>query len=130
MLVAVTFIMLHVWRGVLDSVGNAILVVDQYAAVAAFEAEARSVSVKRPRICPYLWHTMKLSRNDKDQLVITLEGRVDPNAVQRLLDKLEFMELATGTKEVSEQSAERIAEEIKSSWWAKYEKIYRVEGRR
>jgi hypothetical protein len=73
---------------------------------------------------------MTLSRNKKDQLVITLEPGVDPDAVQRLLDKLEFMELAKGKKKVTSQRAEQIAEEIKASWWAKYKKLYRAEGRR
>ncbi len=73
---------------------------------------------------------MTLARNKKDQLVITLESKVDPAAVQRLLDRLEFMDLATGTKRVSQERAERVAEEIKASWWAKYEKVYRAQGRR
>ena len=73
---------------------------------------------------------MTLSRNKKDQLVITLDAKVDPDAVQRLLDKLEFMELAAGKKRISPQRAEEIAEEIKTSWWSKYEKLYRAEGRR
>ena len=73
---------------------------------------------------------MTLSRNKKDELVITVDPKVDPAAVQRLLDKLEFIELAKGTKKVTQQRAEKIAEEIKSSWWAKYKKLYRAEGRR
>lgn len=73
---------------------------------------------------------MTISRNKKDQLVITLDGNVDPDAVKRLLDKLEFMELATGSRKVPAKRVAEIAEEIKSSWWSKYKEAYRAEGRR
>jgi len=73
---------------------------------------------------------MTITRNKKDQLVITLDGNVDPDAVRRLLDKLEFMELASGDRKVPAKRVDQIAEEIKSSWWAKYKEAYRAEGRR
>lgn len=73
---------------------------------------------------------MTITRNKKDQLVITLDGHVDPDAVRRLLDKLEFMELASGIEKVPAKRVDEIAEEIKSSWWAKYKEAYRAEGGR
>ena len=73
---------------------------------------------------------MTITRNKKDQLVITLEGRVDPDAVRRLLDKLEFMELASGDRKVPAKRVDEIAEETKASWWSQYKAAYRAEGRR
>jgi hypothetical protein len=73
---------------------------------------------------------MTITRNKKDQLVITLDGRVDPDAVRRLLDKLEFMELAAGSNQVSAKRVNEIAEEVKASWWSKYKVAYRAQGRR
>jgi hypothetical protein len=55
---------------------------------------------------------------------------VDPDAVRRLLDKLEFMELAAGSNQVSAKRVNEIAEEVKASWWSKYKVAYRAEGRR
>jgi hypothetical protein len=46
------------------------------------------------------------------------------------LDKLEFMELASGDRKVPAKRVDEIAEEIKASWWSKYKAAYRAEGRR
>jgi len=63
-------------------------------------------------------------------LLITLDGRVDPDAVRRLLDKLEFMELAAASNQVSAKRVNGIAEEPEASWRSKYKVAYRAPGRR
>ncbi len=73
---------------------------------------------------------MTVSRNKKDQLVITLDPRVDPDAVQRLLDKLMFMELAKKAKKVSQKRIDEIADEITAAYWARMKKLLLREGRR
>ena len=73
---------------------------------------------------------MTLSRNKKDQLVITLDAKVDPDAVQRLLDQLKFMEVAKKAKKVSQKRIDEIADEVTAAYWAKTKKLLLREGRR
>ena len=57
---------------------------------------------------------MTVRRNSKDQLVVTLSGKLDPVEVQRMLHYLHYLELTAGTKATPAQ-AEALAKEASSN---------------
>lgn len=73
---------------------------------------------------------MTLTRNKKDQWVITLDGRLDREAVQRVLDRLELEALTAGWKKVPAKRVREIADEITAAYWAKASERLAHGGRR
>ena len=69
----------------------------------------------------YLWATMTVRRNNKDEVVITLPPRMRSETVQILLDYVRYLELAEGSK-ATEKQANAVADEINASWWRKNRK--------
>jgi len=61
---------------------------------------------------------MTIKRNSKDELVITLSGKVDPVVVQNALDYLLYLELTAGSKATPKQ-ADALAKDAKRNWWKK-----------
>ena len=78
----------------------------------------------------YLWTmTSKVERNSKDQVVITISGAKDAEAVQRLVDYLTYLFATEGSK-AKQADVDKIARDAKSAWWKKNKKRYLGEGRR
>lgn len=73
---------------------------------------------------------MTVRRNKKDQLVITLDPGVDEVAVQRILDRILFEELARKAKKVSQRRMNDIADSITAAYWERVQKQLRADRRR
>jgi glucose-6-phosphate isomerase len=46
----------------------------------------------------YLWNSMNVKRNKKNEVVVTLPANVDPAELQRMLDYLQYLALTAGSK--------------------------------
>jgi hypothetical protein len=65
---------------------------------------------KEARCDAYLWNTMNVKRNKKNELVVTLPANVDPVEVQRMLDYLHYLALTAGSKATPATARELAAE--------------------
>lgn len=73
--------------------------------------------------------TAKVQRNEKDEVVITISGARDAEAVQRLMDYLTYLFATEGSK-ARQMEVDKIARDAKAAWWKKNKKRYLGEGRR
>ena len=73
---------------------------------------------------------MTLSRNEKDQLVVTFERELQPKTVSSLVKYLRFLELMDGAKKVPQKDIDALADKVKSEWWKKNKKTFLRESRR
>jgi hypothetical protein len=46
----------------------------------------------------YLWNSMNVRRNKKNEVVVTLPANVDPLELQRMLDYLQYLALTANSK--------------------------------
>ena len=66
---------------------------------------------------------MTVKRNSKDELVITLSGKVDPVDVERTLKYFRYLEATAGSKAV-QADVDKLADEVKRKWWRKNKKSF------
>lgn len=57
---------------------------------------------------------VKVTRGKKDEVVITLSGGIEPDALQRALDYLRYLDLTKGMK-VSQSEVDKLAREVNAS---------------
>jgi hypothetical protein len=58
----------------------------------------------------YLWNSMNVKRNKKNEVVVTLPANVDPVEVQRMLDYLQYLALTAGSKATPAMAGKMAAE--------------------
>lgn len=73
--------------------------------------------------------TTKVERNKKDEVVITISGSKDAEAVQRLVDYLTYL-IATEGSKAKQADVDKLARSSKAAWWKKNKKRYLGESRR
>ncbi len=73
--------------------------------------------------------TTNVERNRKDEVVITISGARNGEAVQRLMDYLTYLFATEGSK-ATQSDVDKIARDAKAAWWKKNKKRYLGEGRR
>lgn len=73
--------------------------------------------------------TTRVERNKKDEVVITISGGTDAEAVQRLVDYLSYVLATEGTK-ADQGEVDKIASAAKSDWWKRNKRRYLGEDRR
>ncbi|MBK6343191.1 MAG: hypothetical protein IPF41_11540 [Flavobacteriales bacterium] len=73
--------------------------------------------------------TTRVERNKKDEVVITISGSKNAEAVQRLMDYLQYLFATDGSK-ARQADVDKISRDAKAAWWKKNKKRYLGEGRR
>lgn len=58
--------------------------------------------------------SVKVTRSKKDEVVITLSGGIDPDALQSALDYLRYLDLTKGMK-VPQAEVDKLAREVNAS---------------
>ena len=66
---------------------------------------------------------MLVERTKNDQIVITLSSSVDSFGLQRLIDYVKYLE-ATSKSKAKQSEADKLADEVNASWWAKNRKRF------
>ena len=66
---------------------------------------------------------MLIERTDNNQIVITVSSGVDSFGLQRLIDYLKYLEATAGSKG-KQGDADKLAEEVNTTWWAKNKKRF------
>ena len=66
---------------------------------------------------------MVIERTTKNKLVITISSAVDSYGLQRLIDYVKYLE-ATSKSKAKQADADKLAEEVNTSWWAKNKKRF------
>jgi len=66
---------------------------------------------------------MLIERTDNNQIVITVSSGVDSFGLQRLIDYLKYLEATAGSK-AKQTDADKLAEEVNTTWWAKNKKRF------
>lgn len=67
--------------------------------------------------------TMTIERSAKNQLIITFSSSVDKYGLQRLIDYVKYLE-ATSKSKAKQADADKLADELNSSWWVKNKKRF------
>ncbi len=65
--------------------------------------------------------TLQVARNKKDQLVITISGAKDSDALQRLMDHIQYL-AATQKSRVSQDAVDKLVRTSGAQWWKKNRK--------
>lgn len=66
---------------------------------------------------------MQISRTLNNQITITVSSSVDRFGLQRLIDYLKYLE-ATARSKAKQSDADKLADEVNASWWAKNKKRF------
>ena len=66
---------------------------------------------------------MLVERTNKDEIVITLSSSVNTFGLQRLIDYVKYLE-ATSKSKAKQSEADKLADEVNASWWAKNRKRF------
>lgn len=66
---------------------------------------------------------MVIERTTKNKLVITISSATDSYGLQRLIDYVKYLETTSKTK-AKQSDADKLAEEVNSSWWTKNKKRF------
>lgn len=66
---------------------------------------------------------MVIERTNKNKLVITVSSAIDSYGLQRLIDYVKYLE-ATAKSKAKQSDADKLAEEVNESWWAKNKKRF------
>ena len=66
---------------------------------------------------------MVIERTTKNKLVITISSAVDSYGLQRLIDYVKYLETTSKSK-AKQSDADKLAEEVNSSWWTKNKKRF------
>ena len=53
----------------------------------------------------------------KDQILIKISPKVNPFGFQRIMDYLEYLEMASKSK-ATQLDSDKLADELNQSWWA------------
>jgi hypothetical protein len=64
---------------------------------------------------------MLIERTTNNQIVITVSSSVDSFGLQRLIDYVKYLE-ATSKSKAKQTDADKLADEVNASWWAKNRK--------
>ena len=65
--------------------------------------------------------TLQVARNKKDQLVITISGAEDSDALQRLMDYIQYL-AATAKSRASQDAVDKLVRASGTQWWKKNRK--------
>ncbi|MCB0509067.1 MAG: hypothetical protein R2739_03930 [Chitinophagales bacterium] len=57
-------------------------------------------------------------QQDNDSLIISIPNNIDAFGKQKLIEYAKYLELTAG-KKIKQEEADKLAEEMKSSWWKK-----------
>jgi hypothetical protein len=66
---------------------------------------------------------MLIERTDNNQIVITVSSGVDSFGLQRLIDYVKYLE-ATAHSKAKQTDADKLADEVNATWWAKNRKRF------
>ena len=66
---------------------------------------------------------MVIERTSKNKLVITVSSSIDSYGLQRLIDYVRYLE-ATSKSKARQTDADKLADEVNASWWAKNKKRF------
>ena len=66
---------------------------------------------------------MLVERTANNQIIIKVSSSVDSFGLQRLIDYMKYLE-STAKSKAKQSDADRLAEEVNESWWAKNRKRF------
>lgn len=66
---------------------------------------------------------MIVERTNKNKLVITVSSSIDSYGLQRLIDYVKYLE-ATSKSKAKQADADKLADDVNASWWAKNKKRF------
>ena len=66
---------------------------------------------------------MVVERTNKNKLTITVSSSIDTYGLQHLIDYVKYLE-AISKSEAKQEDADKLADEVNASWWAKNKKRF------
>jgi hypothetical protein len=66
---------------------------------------------------------MIIERANNNQITITVSSSIDSFGLQRLIDYTKYLE-ATSKSKAKQTDADKLADEVNDSWWAKNRKRF------